>query len=269
MPNFALEIMYDGTRYHGWQRQNNGITVQEVIENAIYSVTGENAAVCGCSRTDSGVHARSYILNFKSGTKIPENKIPLAINSAMKNEDIRALRCKIVSDDFSARFSNKGKEYVYRIYNRYTQNPFLKRYAWHVPTPLDIDEAARAAKMFEGTHDFSAFMASGGSQKTTVRTVHSCTFSRDTAESGVDAAEGGVLTLKISADAFLYNMVRIIAGTVAFCGLGKIKSEDIPEIINGKDRRRSGITAPGCGLFLNEVYYKSFGKTLFDGFDVV
>lgn len=256
MSNFAMEITYDGTRYHGWQRQNNGVTVQEIIEKAIRSVTGERVTVCGCSRTDSGVHARSYILNFKSETTIPEDRLPLAINSAMKNEDVRALHCKTVDDDFSARFSNKGKEYVYQIYNRYIQNPFLKRYAWHVPTPLDFDASVRAARMFEGTYDFSAFMASGGSQKTTVRTVHSCTLSQS-------GSEGGVLTLKISADAFLYNMVRIIAGTVVFCGLGKIKSDDIPEIIKEKDRRRAGVTAPGCGLFLNEVYYGKFGEKLF------
>ena len=249
MANFAMEIIYDGTSYHGWQRQNNGITVQEVVEKTLSSLTGEEVAVCGCSRTDAGVHALSYILNFNSKTMIPAEKIPLAFNNLSGVSDIKAVRCKVVNDDFSARFSNDGKTYVYKIWNSKIQNPFTSKFSWYVPYNLNIEKMKLAAKAFEGTHDFAGFMAKGGSQKTTVRTVRRCEI--------YDKYEWNEqIALEIEADAFLYNMVRIIVGTVVYCGMGRIQPEEIPQIIKKCDRTLAGTTAPPEGLFLKEVKYE-------------
>lgn len=249
MANFALEIIYDGTAYHGWQRQNNGITVQEVVENTLSRLTGEEISVQGCSRTDSGVHALSYILNFHSDTKIIPEKIVMAFNNLSGVTDIRAKSCKIVDDDFSARFSNDGKTYIYKIWNSKIQNPFTSKYSWYVPYQLDANEMKKAAKAFEGTYDFAGFMAQGGSQKTTVRTVRRC-------EIYENYEWESQFALEIEADAFLYNMVRIITGTVVYCGMGKISSDDIPGIIKRCDRTLAGVTAPPSGLFLKEVKYE-------------
>ena len=249
MANFALEIIYDGTAYHGWQRQENGITVQEVVENTLSKLTGEKISVQGCSRTDAGVHALSYILNFHSDTKIIPEKIVFAFNNLSGVTDIRAKSCKAVDDDFSARFSNDGKTYIYKIWNSKIQNPFTSKYSWYVPYQLDAKEMKKAAKAFEGTYDFAGFMAQGGSQKTTVRTVRRC-------EIFENYEWDNQFALEIEADAFLYNMVRIITGTVVYCGMGKISADEIPGIIKKCDRTLAGVTAPPEGLFLKEVKYE-------------
>ncbi len=249
MSNFAMKIMYDGTAYHGWQRQNNALTVQAVVENTLSRLTGEEITVCGCSRTDAGVHALSYVLNFVSNTMIPPQNIVLAFNNLSGVRDIRALDCKKVSDEFSARFSNDGKTYIYKIWNSKIPNPFTEKYSWFVPYRLDIGAMKTAAKGFVGTYDFSGFMAQGGSQKTTVRTVLRCEV--------FDKYEWDEqIALEIEADAYLYNMVRIITGTVVACGMGKIDPIKIPEIIKMCDRTLSGATAPPQGLFLKEIKYK-------------
>ncbi|MBQ2891106.1 MAG: tRNA pseudouridine(38-40) synthase TruA [Clostridia bacterium] len=249
MSNFKMQIMYDGGAYHGWQRQNNGITVQEVVENTLSRLTGEEISVTGCSRTDAGVHALSYTLNFFSNTQIPPNNIPLAFNNLSGHKDIIALDCKKVSDDFSARFSCQGKTYLYKIWNSKIENPFTSKYSWFVPYRLNVDLMKEGAKHFVGTHDFAGFMAQGGSQKTTVRTVKRCEI--------FDKYEWDEqIALEIEADAYLYNMVRIITGTLVECGMGKIAPEDLPEIIAKCDRTLGGMTAPPEGLFLKEVNYK-------------
>ncbi len=256
MSNFAMRIMYDGTAYHGWQRQNNAVSVQEVVENTLSRLTGEEIKVCGCSRTDAGVHALSYVLNFESETQIPPKNVVLAFNNLSGVSDIRALDCRKVDDDFSARFSSDGKTYIYKIWNSKIPNPFTEKYSWFVPYRLDIKEMKRAAKHFEGTHDFAGFMAQGGSQKTTVRTVFDCEI--------FDKYEWDEqIALQIEADAYLYNMVRIITGTVVACGIGKIKSGDIPEIIDLCDRTKAGATAPPEGLFLKEVKYSRWENSEF------
>lgn len=248
MANFAMEIMYDGTVYHGWQRQKGALSVQEVIEDALSRITGEEISVCGCSRTDAGVHALHYVLNFFSDTKIPPQNLVFALNSLLRGEDIRAVNCKNVSDDFSARFSCGGKTYIYKVWNSRMSNPFTDKYSWYVPYKLDKAAMMKAARHFEGTHDFAGFMAQGGSQKTTVRTVRRCEI--------FDKYEWDEqIALEIEADAYLYNMVRIITGTVVYCGLGKIDPDQIPEIIKKCDRTLGGVTAPPQGLFLKEVKY--------------
>lgn len=248
MANFAMKIMYDGTAYHGWQRQKNALSVQEVVENTLSRLTGENISVCGCSRTDAGVHALSYVLNFFSNTLIPPPNLVLAFNNLSGCSDIRALDCKKVSNDFSARFSCEGKTYIYKIWNSKIQNPFTSKYSWFVPYRLDTAAMKNAAEKFVGTHDFAGFMAQGGSQKTTVRTVLRCEI--------IEKYEWNEqIALEIEADAYLYNMVRIITGTVVSCGMGRIDPNGIPDIIDKCDRSLGGATAPPQGLFLKEVKY--------------
>ena len=244
MKNIAMRLMYDGTNYHGWQYQNNGITVQQTVEEALSALTGEEIKVTGCSRTDAGVHALDYVLNFKSNTNIPAEKLPYALNYRLTT-DITAVEAWEVDEDFSARFSSKGKRYIYRIWNGRMRNPFYKGYSWYLPYKLDKEKMIDGAKHFKGKHDFSAFMAAGGSQKTTVRTIRECFVEVD----------GDLIEITVEADAFLYNMVRIITGTIVEVGLGRIEAEDIPRIIETGDRTESGLTAPPEGLFLKKVYY--------------
>lgn len=247
MKNIAMAVLYDGTAYHGWQRQENAVTVQQTVEEALSKLTGEQIRVTGCSRTDAGVHALDYIFNFRSETGIPVEKLPYALNYHL-GSDISATGAWEVPEDFNARFSARGKRYIYRIWNSQMRNPFLNRYSWHIPYRLDTAAMCHAAPIFEGTHDFAGFMAAGGSQKTTVRTVRLC-------RAEEDPEQPGLITVTVEADAFLYNMVRIMTGTLAEIGLGRISAESLPAIIESCDRRQSGLTAPPQGLFLKRVYF--------------
>ena len=248
MRNIAVKIMYDGSNYHGWQFQPNGITVQERMETVLSQLAGEKVTVCGCSRTDAGVHALEYVFNFKSNTKIPAERLPYAINTHLAGDDIAVVDAKDVDDNFSARFSSKGKRYIYKIWNSNIQNPFTAKYSWHVPYKLDIEEMKCAAKKLCGTYDFSAFMAAGGSQKTTIRTIRDCIVSES-------REWNEQIEIEVEADAFLYNMVRIIVGTLVDVGTGKKTRADIEEIIRDCDRRGAGMTAPPEGLFLKKVFF--------------
>lgn len=248
MRNIAVKIMYDGGAYHGWQTQPNGITVQERMEAVLTELTGEKTSVCGCSRTDSGVHALEYVFNFKSNTGIPAERLPYAINTHLGNDGIAAIAAKDVEEDFNARFSSDGKRYVYKIWNSPLRNPFTAKYSWFVPYRLNVESMKAAAEKFCGKHDFSAFMAAGGSQKTTVRTVRDCVVS----ESSEWKEQ---IEIEVEADAFLYNMVRIITGTLVEVGTGRKSVEDIEKIIRECDRREAGMTAPPEGLFLKKVFY--------------
>lgn len=248
MKNIAVKIMYDGSRYHGWQIQKNGITIQERMEAVLSELSGERISVCGCSRTDSGVHALDYVFNFKSEMKIPPEKLPYAINTHLFDDGIAAVKAKFVNEDFNARFSSTGKRYVYKIWNSPIQNPFTSNYSWQVPYKLNIDEMQEAAKCFLGEHDFSAFMAAGGSQKTTVREIRELTVAKS-------HEWGEQLEIEVEANAFLYNMVRIIVGTLVEVGTGKISVRDVRKIIDSHERKEAGMTAPPQGLFLKEVFY--------------
>ena len=244
MKNIAMRLMYDGTAYHGWQYQNNAVTVQQTIEDTLEKLLKKPTKVTGCSRTDSGVHALDYVMNFHTDTGIPTEKLPYALNYLL-NRDIAATEAWEVPENFNARFSSKGKRYEYKIWNSKMRNPFCGGYSWYVPYRLDLDAMRRSAKHFEGKHDFAAFMASGGSQKTTVRTIRVCRVESDE----------NMITVTVEADAFLYNMVRIITGTLAEVGFGKIMPDEIPRIIDSCERSMSGLTAPPEGLFLKKVYY--------------
>ncbi len=248
MKNIAVKIMYDGAKYHGWQFQKNGITVQERIETVLSKLTNETVSVCGCSRTDAGVHALEYVFNFKSDTKIPVKRLPYAINNNMPEDSIAAVDAWYADDGFNSRFSSTGKRYVYKIWNSNIENPFTSKYSWFVPYKLDIYKMKKAAEEFCGTYDFSAFMAAGGSQKTTVRTIRDCIVKESTEwEQQIE--------IEVEADAFLYNMVRIITGTLVEVGVGRINVEQIKSIIESCDRRQAGMTAPPEGLFLKKVFY--------------
>lgn len=244
MKNLALTLSYKGSQYHGWQIQKNALTIQEILTKTVAKITGEDIGIIGCSRTDTGVHALKYVCNFKSNTSIPTEKIPIALNTALP-QDIRINQCKIVQDDFHARFSPISKTYIYKAYTSKIANPFLIDFAYHFPYEVDVTHMRQAAEFFVGTHDFSAFMSTGSSQKTTVRTVTNLSVSQ----------KGENIEFTITADGYLYNMVRIIAGTLLYTGIGKIYYNDIPKIIHSGDRRQSGITAGAMGLYLAKVDY--------------
>ncbi len=243
--NYKLTLAYDGTAYHGWQRQKNGITVQEVLENALSEIFSEEIVVTGCSRTDAGVHAKIYVCNFKGETTIPTDKIPTVVNTHLP-EDIRAYTCEEASNEFNARFHTVRKAYEYKILNREIADPLLKNYMWHYPISLDFEEMCKAAEIIQGKHDFAPFCAAGSSAKTTVRNLMHLSVKKD----------GDVLTVRAEADGFLYNMVRIIVGTLVYVGNGKLKSEEVAELMKKNDRRLMGITAPPQGLALVEVMYE-------------
>ncbi len=245
MKNYKLIIQYDGTDYHGWQSQENAITIQDVLSKALSRLLNcEKPDVVGCGRTDSGVHAKKYVCNFKGETSIPMDKFPLALNTFLP-DDIICIHSEEVSNDFNSRYMAKKKTYSYYINNSKFPDAFLKRYSWHYKYDLDLDKMKKAAEAFLGTHDFIGFAASGFTVKTTVRTIYSLEINK----------KDDLISIDITGDGFLYNMVRIIAGTLVFVGSGKIKAEDVPEILESKDRKKAGITAPAQGLFLSEVYY--------------
>ncbi len=245
MRNIAFRLMYNGTGYHGWQVQKSEITVAETLEKALHAVCGERIRVTGCGRTDAGVHAERYVANFRTGSTIPCERFPLAVNSRLP-EDIVVCRAFQVADDFNAIGSCLKKEYTYRIFNSRIRNPFYVHRAYFYPRLLDETVMDRAARAFEGTHDFRAVRSVGTETRTTVRTVHYCRVCRN----------GPLLELKVCADGFLYNMVRAITGTVLYAAEGKLTAEDIPAILESGNRTLAGPTVPPGGLYLTRLWYE-------------
>lgn len=240
-----LTVAYDGTNFAGWQRQENALAVQEVLENALAELLGREVVLRGASRTDAGVHALGQrAAFFCEEMRIPLEKLPQVLEAHLPAE-ISVVSAEEVAEDFNPRFHARRKTYVYKFYNAPTANPLVARYAAHVPQTLDIAAMKKAAECFIGRHDFAAFCATGGSAKTTVREIFSCAIEQD----------GHMVSLKITGGGFLYNMVRIIAGTVLYAGLGKISAGGIPDIIAAKDRKNAGKTMPAHGLTLVEVEY--------------
>lgn len=244
MRNIKLTIAYDGSAYHGWQRQENALTIQELIENAVFKITGERVNVIGCGRTDAGVHAKAYICNFKTICTIPAEKMPYALNTKLP-KDVVCYSAEEVNENFHAKYSAKKKCYTYYICDN--KFPEVFTHSWHYHYKLDINKMNNAAKAFIGTHDFVGFAAAGFTVKTTVRTIYSLEVKRE---------ENGIVRIDVIGNGFLYNMVRIIAGTLCFVGSGKINADDMRDIIASCDRKRAGMTAPPDGLFLTEVYYE-------------
>ena len=245
MRNIALKLMYNGTAYHGWQVQKNAVSVCETIQKALGRICGEEIHLTGCGRTDAGVHAERYVASFRTNARIPVERLPFAINTHTP-EDIAVRAACEVADDFNAIGSCLRKEYTYRIYNSSIKNPFYVNRAYFYPYPLDESLLDLAASQFIGTHDFAAVRSVGTETRTTVRTVYTCSVTRS----------GELLELKVSADGFLYNMVRAITGTVLYAAEGKIRPSEIPEILESRDRSRSGPTVPPGGLYLTRLWYE-------------
>lgn len=246
MPRIAFITEFDGTDFAGFQSQENARAVQDVIEKALEELYKEKIRLTGCSRTDAGVHAKCHLSHADVPFVIPEDKFPLAMN-ALLPDDVAVKKSFYVSDEFSARFDIKGKRYIYRIYSSPTRSPLHDRNAYYCPIKPDIAKMQAAAKYFAGEHDFAAFCATGGSQKTTVRRL----FGVNVRETGEDPCQ---IEIEVSGEAFLYNMVRIIAGTLLYVGQGKIEPEEVENIIANCDRSMAGKTLPAKGLTLEEVY---------------
>ena len=244
MRNIKLIVEYDGSRYYGLQKQPNKETVQSEIERAIKEITNEEVTITYSGRTDAGVSAYGQVISFKTNTDIPVDRLPLALNSHLK-KSIIVQSAEEASDNFHPRYSCKGKKYMYVINNSRYGSAIFRKNEYHVPQKLDVDSMKNAIKYFEGTHDFKAFKASGTSNKDSVRTIYEANI----------FAENDRINIQLRGNGFLYNMVRIITGTLIDVGLGKIKPEDIPDIIESKDRKRAGKTVPPHGLYLMEVYY--------------
>ncbi|PYG85685.1 tRNA pseudouridine(38-40) synthase [Ruminiclostridium sufflavum DSM 19573] len=245
MRKIKLKIEYDGTNYHGWQIQKNANSVQETIEKAIYKLLGDKTGIVGCSRTDVGVHAYGQVAHFVTDSSIPGEKFSYAINNLLP-EDIVIKHSEEVQEDFHSRYSAKGKKYRYLIYNEAHASAIMRNRTYHVRPELDFENMKRAARYFTGQHDFAAFQATGGQVRSTVREIFSIELLRK---------EDNLISIEVSGSGFLYNMVRIIAGTLVYVGMGKIEADEIPDIIESADRTRAGKTAPAEGLYLMEIYY--------------
>ncbi|MBR2512358.1 MAG: tRNA pseudouridine(38-40) synthase TruA [Firmicutes bacterium] len=271
--NILLTIEYDGSVFHGWQRQPEALTVQGMLEEALSTVCGKPVEINGTSRTDAGVHAYGQRASFKGDFGIPTERIAYAVNNALLSDKwgeaagaVRVLKAEDVSPDFHARFDSKGKTYVYKIYNMPEMDVFRRNYCYHISDELDIGAMQKAAKLIEGTHDFKCFEAAGGQEReTTVRTINGITVERgnhagsgdysDAKRAEGGRGEDGYVNIRVTGDGFLYNMVRIITGTLVEVGLGKRSPEGMREIIEGKNRTKAGHTAPPQGLYLEQIYY--------------
>ena len=244
MRNIKIIIEYDGKSFNGWQKQPNKLNIQGEIEKAIFEVTGEEVELIASGRTDAGVHSLGQTANFKIKNEMPVEKIPLAINSKLK-KSIRVKNAEEVDEKFHSRYNCKGKKYRYVINNAPIESAIYRDLELHNLKKLDIEKMGKAIKYFLGKHDFKAFKASGTSSKNSIREIYKAEIIED----------GERIKIELTGSGFLYNMVRIISGTLVEVGLGKIELERIPEIIESKDRKNAGITLPPQGLYLVEVYY--------------
>lgn len=244
MKRMLLTISYDGTNYSGWQKQKNAVTVQGEFDKACSTLFKTDIESIGASRTDAGVHALGQRAVIDVDTSIPAEKIPLALNPLLP-DDIVVTHAEEVGADFNPRFKALKKTYEYSIYNAPFRNPLYRNYSEYVRCELDLDSMRTACEAFVGEHDFRAFCASGNSSKTTVRTIYSLDIEKD----------GDFIKIRVTGNGFLYNMVRIIAGTLIYVGEGRIAPDDLPEIIASGDRRKAGKTAGPSGLVLVKIMY--------------
>jgi len=244
--NVKLLIAYEGTKYHGWQKQVGQMTIQEILEGAVGRIVSHRVKIIGAGRTDSGVHALGQVCNFHTQSNISLEGLRKGLNS-MLPQDIRVLSAEDMGPDFHSRYSAKRKIYVYRILNRQEPDIFARRYEWHIPVPLNASVMAECLNTLLGRHDFSAYRSSGSSNRNPVRTMYRAEMARE--------ADGHRLILLFEADGFLRHMVRNIVGTVVATGMGKFSVEDFLEITRSRDRDRAGKKAPANGLFLVKVIY--------------
>mgnify|MGYP000782690845 FL=1 len=243
--NFLIKLCYDGSCYHGWQIQENALTVQQVFQEALGKITGLSEDIKACSRTDTGVHAREFCVSLKTESPIPPERLLAALNHYLP-EDVAVRSVEQVPLDFHARYSCKGKEYVYQIWNHPVRDPFLRQRALHYWYPIDEALLDRAARHYVGRHDFSSFCTLDRREKGDLtRTVTKSQVTR----------EGDMVLFTVAADGFLYNMVRILAGTLCEAGAGRLAPEAVPGILASRDRKNAGPTLAAKGLFLKSVDY--------------
>ena len=245
MRNFKMVVEYDGTSYCGWQRQENDISIQQVLEETIRLITCEKVTVVGSGRTDAGVHALNQVANFRSDTRLPAEILYRGINGLLP-QDIVVKALEEVAADFHAQRDVRGKVYVYRICNKRLRSALGRNYFWFIHHPLDLSLMEQAAQYLIGRHDFSSFCATGSDVKDRHRTVTGINIDRD---------EDGLLEITVEAQGFLKYMVRNIVGTLVEIGRGKRPPEEMKKIIDYRDRDIAGITAPARGLYLKEVKY--------------
>lgn len=264
---YRAVISYFGKNYVGWQRQLNGLSVQEVLEGALTKTFGEKTSATASGRTDAGVHAEGQVVHFDAETSIPVDKIPFAVNTQLP-DDISMLYCEVAPQDFNARFSAKRKTYCYKLYVSRHPRPMLEPTHEHVSIPVDVAKIKSACKVIEGTHDFKCFEASGSVIKNTVRTIYGIdvdvlpltkvdAISGEGSSNSIDesSAMNCEICISVTGNGFLYNMVRIIAGTLLYVGIGKLSVEDVAKIIEDKDRTHAGKTLSAKGLHLVSVQY--------------
>lgn len=251
MRNIVLILKYEGSAYHGWQIQKNAVSVGQTLERAVAMVTGSPSHVTGCGRTDAGVHAKRYVANFRTESRIPADRLPYALNTHLP-EDIVVTDAFETHPDFNAITSCVRKEYTYLIYNSRIRDPFYVNRAWFYPKYLDVNVMQLAADCFVGTHDFAAVRSVGTDVKTTVRTVYYYSIERT----------DDIIRCRICANGFLYNMARAMVGTAVYAAEGKFPPEAVTEILAGKNRTLAGPTAPAGGLYMTRLWYDD-GKAVF------
>ncbi len=273
---YAAVISYFGARYVGWQKQLNGMSVQETLERALSRALGQDISATASGRTDAGVHALAQVVHFDADTSVPTDKIPFAVNSYLP-DDVSMLSCETAPENFNARFSAKRKTYCYKLYLSRHRKPLLEQTHEHIVVPLDIEAMRKGADEIEGEHDFKCFEATGSVIKNTVRTVYAVDVRVRPFEGEVEGvfriasdgeetygahaptdcgkAYGCTVEISVTGNGFLYNMVRIIAGTLVYCGMGKLTAEDVRKAIESGDRTLAGKTLPAKGLHLLRVVY--------------
>lgn len=253
MRNIKLEISYDGTKYYGWQKQKDKKTVQETIEKAIYEITGNEVKLIGSGRTDRGVSAISQVANFLDESKFDIQKYEKAINSRLKREYITINNVEEVDIDFNSRFNAKQKTYIYIINNRKQRGTITREYEYYYPYTLDVVAMNEAIQEIVGEHNFKCFEAAGSKRDSTIRTIYDAKVYEEKINNIMDNSER--IIISVTGNGFLYNMMRIIAGTMLEVGSGNIKAEDIKTIIEKEDRKNAGKTLPPEGLILKGVKY--------------
>lgn len=245
MKRVKMVVAYDGTNYCGWQVQPNGITIEEVLNRSLSNLLGEKIEVMGASRTDSGVHSLGNVAVFDTNTRMPADKIAFALNQRLPEDIVVQGSCEVPSD-WHPRYQESTKTYEYRILNRTFRMPTRRLDTYFYHYPLDVEQMSEAASYMVGTHDFASFCAANAQVKSTVRTIYSCTAQK----------ENDIITIRVTGNGFLYNMVRIIAGTLIEVGAGKRRPEEIKDILAAENRDAAGPTAPAQGLTMMGIEYK-------------
>ena len=251
MRNLKVMMAFRGTNYHGYQKQENALTVQEVVESAVSKILNIPTRIYGCSRTDTGVHAEQFCFSFNTEREIPVKNFVRGINGYLP-DDISVLSCEEVPPDFHARYSCRGKTYLYKIHSSESKNPFMTDLALHYRRELNIPLIQEASKHFIGTHDFASFCSNCSEKQSTIRTIYDITIEKN---------ESFVLML-VKGDGFLYNMVRVLVGTLLDVSEGRIDVSKLDDILKARDRKCAGRTAPAHGLYLHEVFYDELSKEM-------